>query len=138
MSSSIIIYELSKYKGVYFNKTSNKWNVKSYNSESIKKIVSKLKDNKGYHIRINDNEKCIIYGDIDHVNIDTNKHYFKKFINDLSIYLKIDKNDISYTISTKIGCLSYHWSYNKLYCDVKTMKKIIEKKLFTFISRIQY
>ena len=37
MSSSIIIYELSKHKGVYFNKTSNKWNVKSYKSDSIKK-----------------------------------------------------------------------------------------------------
>ena len=41
MSSSTIIYELSKYKGVYYNKTSNKWNVKSYTSDSIKKIVSK-------------------------------------------------------------------------------------------------
>ena len=56
MSSSTIIYELSKYKGVYFNKTSNKWNVKNYKSDS-------------YHIRINNNEKCILFGDIDHVNI---------------------------------------------------------------------
>ena len=69
MSSSTIIYELSKYKGVYFNKTSNKWNVKNYKSDSIKKVVYKLKDNKGYHIRIDDNEKCILFGDIDHVNI---------------------------------------------------------------------
>ena len=78
------------------------------------------------YVRINENEKCILFGDIDHVNIDTDKHFFKKFINDFSNYLKIDKNDISYTISTKAGCLSYHWSYNKLFCDVKTMKKIIE------------
>ena len=126
MSSSTIIYEIIKYKGVYFNKTSNKWNVKSYTSDSIKKITSKLKDNKGYHIRINDNEKCIIYGDIDHVDVNTHKHFFKEFSKDFSTYLKIDKNDISYTISYKVGCLSYHWSYNKLYCDVKTMKKIIE------------
>ena len=132
MSSRIIIYELSKYKGVYFNKTSNKWNVKSYNSDSLKKITSKLKDNKGYHIRINDTEKCILFGDIDHVNIDTDKQFFKKFINDFSNYLKIDKNDISYTISTKVGCLSYHWSYNKLYSDVKTMKKIIEDFLHLY------
>ena len=76
MSSSIIIYELGKYKGVYFNKKSNKWNVKSYNSESLKKITSKLKDNKGYNIRINDTEKCILFGDIDHVNIDTDKQFF--------------------------------------------------------------
>ena len=126
MSSSTIIYELIKYKGVYFNKTSNKWNVKSYTSDSIKKITSKLKNNKGYHIRINDNEKCILFGDIDHVNINTHKIFFKEFSKDFSNYLKIDKNDICYTISTKVGCLSYHWSYNKLYSDVKTMKKIIE------------
>ena len=129
MSSIIEIYEIIKYKGVYYNKTLNKWNVKSYSSDSIKKITSKLKDNKGYHIRINENKKCIFFGDIDHVNIDTDKHFFKKFINDIINYLKIDKNDISYTISTKAGCLSYHWSYNKLYCDVKIMKKIIENFL---------
>ena len=45
---------------------------------------------------------------------------------DFSTYLKIDISDISYTVSTKFGSLSYHWSYNKLYCDVKIMKKIIE------------
>ena len=83
--------------------------MKSYNSESIKKIVSKLKDNKGYHIRINDNDKCIIYGDIDHVNIDTDKQFFKKFINDFSNYLKIDKNNISFVFVfgfVKIGIYS--------------------------------
>ena len=80
MSSRTEIYEIIKYKGVYFNKTSNKWNVKSYTSDSIKKVISKLKNNKGYHIRINENEKCILFGDIDHVNIDTNKHFFKEFI----------------------------------------------------------
>ena len=132
MSSSTIIYELSKYKGVYYNKTSNKWNVKSYNNESIKKIVSKFKNNKGYHIRINDTEKCILFGDIDHVDVNTHKHFFKEFRIDLSIYLKIDINNISYTVSIKIGCLSYHWSYNRLYCDVKTMKKIIEDFLHLY------
>ena len=30
MSSRTEIYEIIKYKGVYFNETSNKWNVKSY------------------------------------------------------------------------------------------------------------
>ena len=76
MSSSTIIYEIIKYKGVYFNKTSNKWNMKSYTSDSIKKVISKLKDNKGYHIRINDTEKYVLFGDIDHVNIDTDKQFF--------------------------------------------------------------
>ena len=77
MSSSTIIYELIKYKGVYFNKTSNKWNVKSYNSDSIKKVISKLKDNKGYHIRINYTGKCVLFGDIDHVDVNTHKHSLK-------------------------------------------------------------
>ena len=44
MSSIIEIYEIIKYKGVYYNKTLNKWNVKSYSSASIKKITSKLKN----------------------------------------------------------------------------------------------
>ena len=76
MSSNITIYEIEKYKGVFLNKTCNKWNVKSYSSDSVKKIISKLKDNKGYHIRINDNEKCILYGDIDHVDIQQDKYFF--------------------------------------------------------------
>ena len=132
MSSNITIYEIEKYKGVFLNKTCNKWNVKSYSSDSVKKIISKLKDNKGYHIRINDNEKCILYGDIDHVDIQQDKYFFKEFLTDFSKYLNIDKYDVSYTKSIKEGCLSYHWSYNKLYCDVPTMKKIIEEFLFLY------
>ena len=53
MSSSTIIYELSKYKGVYFNKTSNKWNVKSYTSDyylietqKLKEILSNIENKK--------------------------------------------------------------------------------------------
>ena len=140
MSSNIIIYEIEKYKGVFLNKTSNKWNVKSYSSDSIKKIVSKLKENKGYHIRINEKEKCILYGDIDHVDITTDRRFFKQFIGDISIFLKIDKYDIAYTKSIKEGCLSYHWSYNKLHCDVSTMKKIIEEflKLYPKYNKNKY
>ena len=75
-----------------------------YQSSSIEKIVKKLQKNKGYNLRINPDEPCIIYGDYDHCTL----QQFEKFLEYLCNIFDVKIDDISYTSSK--NNTSFHYS----------------------------
>jgi len=90
--------------------------------DDISKIVSSK--NNGYHLKLFSNENYVIFGDVDH--IEHNKT-FKLILEKLSIYFKVDVNDINYTKSKKENELSYHWSINSLYTTLENIKLVMNE-----------
>lgn len=78
------------------------------------------KQNKGYHLKLFNNDNVILFGDIDHVE---KKSVFKEILNALSDFFNIDVDDISYTLSKKGDEYSYHWSFNAFYTTIENLKK---------------
>ena len=78
------------------------------------------KENKGYHLKLFNNDNVILFGDIDHIN---DKSIFKDILNALSDFFNIDVDDISYTVSKKDLEYSYHWCFNGFYTTVENLKK---------------
>ena len=74
---------------------------------TIDEVFEKLKENNGWHIRINPDNKCIAFGDFDH----TTQEEFNKFLNLICKEFSCTLNEISYTESKKSEIeYSYHWS----------------------------
>ena len=103
------LYEIDKYnKNDKFIKT-------SYKEFNLVNAVNELKNDKGYHLRLEKNKEYIFFGDCDGFNGE-----FSNFASLLKIFLyknyniQIKKKDISYTINkSKKG--SYHYSIPKIY-----------------------
>ena len=76
-----------------------------------------LKNNKGYHLNYNPEDKVILFGDIDHI---INEETFFKIKLKIEDYFNID--DIDYTKSIKENELSYHWSFNNYCTTVENLK----------------
>jgi len=64
-----------------------------YESSSIDKIIKKLTKDKGYNIRINPDEPCIVYGDFDKSTLE----HFQEFLALLSACLNVQIDEISYS-----------------------------------------
>lgn len=112
------IYELKKYN----IKQENIKNITSNNINDITEIISL--NNKGYHLKLFDNENYVIFGDIDHIE----KHkIFKLILEKLAIYFNIDANNINYTKSKKENEFSYHWSISTLYSTLQNIKQIMKE-----------
>ena len=88
-----------------------------YESESIEKVVKKLEKNKGYNLRINPENKCIIYVDFDKAN----EEVFDKFLLLLCDKLDIEKKDISYSSSKN------NTSFHITIPSIKTTSKVLHK-----------
>ena len=107
---------------------------------TIDEIIEKLKEDKGWHIRINPDNKCIAYGDFDH----TTKEEFNKFLSVLCIEFKCTLSDISYTKSKKSNIeYSYHWSIPSIETNTKYLlneftKNIIYKEFGTRLDKNVY
>ena len=119
-NKSYKIYSINKYSD---------WNEKKINSikkeYNIDKILEKIEDDNGYHIRINPEKEYIFFGDVDgHIQ------KFKDFSNFLIDFLKnkygvnVTFDDIKYTTNeSKKG--SYHYSIPTLFCSCIKLKEII-------------
>ena len=73
MESNYKIYKLPN-----FNVLKEKFDDYKYDSEDINKIIKKLEKNKGYNLRINPKNSCLIYGDFDKANEDIFFSFLKK------------------------------------------------------------
>lgn len=91
---------------------------------------STFKDN-SLHIQLDPSLNCIAFGDIDHY---TDKKQFDKFLDVLADYFEVEKDKISYTLSTKKELnpveYSYHWSIPSIETDFTTLKKIMADEVF--------
>ena len=119
----ITIYKLDEDYNVIKNKD-NSFSCKSY-TKPINEILKKLQKNKGWHIRINPNKKCIVFGDIDNIKNDS---YFPKLLNIISNIYDVTIDKISYTLSYKKNEneYSYHWSIPSLSTTIKNLKWTFE------------
>ena len=50
--------------------TKDNYDYFKYQSSNIDKIIKKLQKDKGYNLRIEPNERCIVYGDYDHCTLE--------------------------------------------------------------------
>ena len=89
---------------------------------ALKKACKHLLKNNQYHIRLEEDEDIILFGDVDHV-LDYNM--FDKILDALSVFFYIEKNDIAYTMSIKEKEWSYHWSFNGYHTQLKTLKELM-------------
>ena len=114
------IYSVKKYSGM----TNNDINAvkKEY---TIKRILEKIEDDNGYHIRIDPEKNYIFFGDVDgHLKKikDFSEFLVQFFKNKYS--LNIFEEDIKFTKNeSKVG--SYHYSIPSLFCSCKKMKEIV-------------
>ena len=92
-----------------------------YESDDITKIIKKLKKDKGYNLRINPNNNCIVYGDFDKAN----EEILNSFLQELCKYDDdVEIKDISYTSSK--NNTSFHWSIPSTKTNPKNLKYIFK------------
>ena len=95
MSNLFPIYNLP-YFNVY-KKDYDKYEIEG----TLKEILSKLKEDKRYCLRIDANKTCIVYSDLDHVPIN-NSNIIKNFFNIVSKRFNVSTDKIQYTFSEKL------------------------------------
>ena len=95
------------------------------------KIISDvlLEKDKGYHLKLNEIDNVILFGDIDHIN-KNDSHLINNILTALSDFFSIECDDISYSLSEKIinNELSYHWGFSGYNTNIKNLKT--QMKLF--------
>ena len=111
------IFELKKYKSL-------KNNIKCFESKDINIIINELKNNKGYHLNLFDDQNYILFGDIDHCE---SRSILTNILNDIINFFNLDESLLSFTISkNKDNEYGSHWSYPLLYCNLIQMKSYIK------------
>ena len=119
------IYKVKQYKKEFVN--GSLIDYKCY-SESIENILERLEKDNGYHLMIDPDKPCIIYGDLDHLPSDDMFNY--NFINLISRAFDVPINKISHTLSEKQNEFSYHWSIPSIQSTPKNLKSIFQKTMF--------
>jgi hypothetical protein len=117
------IYKLIEGYNVTKNKDGS-FNCKSY-TKPINEILKLLEKNKGWHIRIDPNKKCIPYGDIDHLK---DELYLPEILEIIRDIYNVTIDEISYTFSYKedVDEYSYHWSIPSKSTTIKNLKWTFE------------
>ncbi len=124
MENNFTIYKLSNYN--VSKNEDGEFNCDSYTG-TIDKVIKKLEKDKGYHLRINPDKDCIVFGDLDHI---PSENIFNDFIKRISIIFDVDITNISHTLSIKENELSYHWSIPSIESNPRTIKTILEGNNF--------
>jgi len=124
--NNFTIYKLPNYNIFKNEDGTGTFKCESYTG-SIDSVLKRLEKNKGYHLRIDPDQPCIMYGDLDHV---PSEDIFEKFINLLSKVFDVDVNKIAYTFSNKNHELSYHWSIPSIQASPKLLKTIFAKSKY--------
>ena len=119
------IFEVNNYSNTFFDKKQEKWSVPMIKAK-IDTILTELKNNKGYHLRLNKDDKVILFGDLDYLE---SPDQFNEIMTDLGIFIGMKDfiNKISFTESIKIDInkYSYHWCIKDYYCDMTYLKDIM-------------
>ncbi len=98
-----------------------------YKEYNLKNLISKLKNDKGYHMRICDDKNYIFFGDCDKF-----RGSYNEFIELLIDFLKnhydinVSIDEISYTKNESVDG-SFHYSIPKFYASCEKLKEIHEK-----------
>ena len=118
-SKKYTIYKIQEHYNIKKN-DDDTFDCDTYTSP-IDILLQRLQKNKGYHIRINKNDKTILFLDVDKV---PDENTFMQLKNLLCIEFDILPEEIKYTKSIKLdNALSYHLSIPKIECVVSELKK---------------
>ena len=104
--------------------TKDNYDYFKYQSSNIDKIIKKLQKDKGYNLRIEPNERCIVYGDYDHCTLEQ----FIKFLEYLCYNFEIKMDEISYTSSK--NNTSFHYSIPSLETTPSNIYLLFGEKKF--------
>lgn len=121
MNSTVKLYKIDKY-----TKT-DEFIKKSFIEYTFEDAISELKDDNGYHMRLEKNNTYIFFGDCDEFNGEFSEFavLLKQFLNK-HYNIKIKKKDISYTKNKSING-SFHYSIPSLHgINDKIIKQIHE------------
>jgi hypothetical protein len=114
------LYSVKQYAGTTFK------SVDDTNAETIEgstsELCKELETNKSYHLRINAELPCIVFGDIDHC---PSEKTFENFLDVIMNVFDVPKKDISYSLSVKENEYSYHWSIFNIETDCSSLKSIL-------------
>ena len=116
------VYAIDKYAGKTKDFIDN-----DYEEFELKDMNKLLKNDGGYHMRIQKKDYYIFFGDCDYYKDNDSIKFFGLLISFLDNFynIKITLDDISYTINkSKIG--SYHYSIPKFYGSCQKLKEIHE------------
>lgn len=118
------LYAINKYKGKTDSFIKN-----NYEEVTLEILKQKLKEDNGYHFRVDPKKNYIFFGDCD--GFQGGHQIFFQLLKDFlleSYNIEINICDISYTINeSKVG--SYHYSIPKIYASCKKLKEIHENFL---------
>jgi phage/plasmid-associated DNA primase len=121
-----IIYKLKNYN-VSEKEDKKGWNCDHYEG-NLKEIENELQNDKGYHIRLKNDDNVMFFGDLDGYQNDINV-----FKNELKEYLKIfdlnfDDDDFVFTenMGYEKDGKSFHYTVKNLYGNIKKIRMIIE------------
>jgi hypothetical protein len=120
--SNKAIYKL--YQIEFYNNGSTHFIENNYEMCTLEQLLKKLKNDKGYHLRVCGDKNYIFFGDCDKFNGTFDK--FRKLLIDFldQLYkIKLSVEDISYTENESIRG-SYHYSVPKIYGTCETLKNI--------------
>jgi hypothetical protein len=120
--TEVIIYKLHKNFNIKLS-DSDKHKV----TGTIDEIASKLKENKGYCLKLYEDKPCIVYVDLDHCPDET---VFSKFCDLLCVKFDVSLNEISYTLSKKKNEFSYHISIPSIESTPKYLKQVFAMACF--------
>ena len=99
----------------------------------INSMLKRLEKNKGYHLRVNEDEKTIIFLDVDNV---PDENTFNNLIGLLCKEFDLLPDEIKYTKSIKLdNTLSYHLSIPKIECVVGDLKKEFSLPVYNEFSK---
>lgn len=116
------VFKLSDYK---FNTKSNE----SKNTVSLADAIQCInnKEDQHLHIKIDPNQPCIIFGDIDYTET---THEIRTILEEISDDLNIPLNKFVITHNHKKHYLTCHWSIPSFFTDIKTLKTIFSQNRY--------
>lgn len=119
------LFSVKQYAGTTFK------SVDETNAETIEgstnELCKELETNKSYHLRINAELPCVVFGDIDHC---PSEETFNNFIIVIMHVFDVQREEISYTLSVKENEYSYHWSIFTIETDCNSLKSIMSRDEF--------
>jgi len=120
------LYSVKQYAGTTFK------SVDETNAETIEgstnELCKELETNKSYHLRINAELPCVVFGDIDHC---PSEETFNNFLIVIMHVFDVQREEISYTLSVKENEYSYHWSIFIIETDCSSLKSIMSRDEFS-------
>ena len=128
----IKIHTVKCYKTPYGDKEKKTFNLPFTPYKKAIELIDK-NENKRLHLRLNNNKKCLVFGDLDHIK---DEEEYKKILNLLCDVFKVSFNDISLTKSYNTDNeISSHFTIPKYKTDFKTLKELFDKKQFTDFNK---